>query len=113
MVYAARARPVRGRCAACARGLFTTCARGLGRGSGSVVEARFARFRRAGDALQKRHVLLMLFQGASDAVPRGCFRRRSGLRCHFRHRAGCQRHEWHIKKNKKKRSTGLEPVTMD
>ena len=62
MVYAARALPVHGPCAACARSLSATCARGLGRGSGSVVEARFARFRRAGDALQERRVLPMPFR---------------------------------------------------
>ena len=74
MVYAACARPVCGLCAACARpvrSLCTACARGLGRGSGSVVEARFARFRRASDALQERRVLPTPFRGASDAVPRG------------------------------------------
>ena len=54
-----------------AHGLFATCARGLGRSSGNVVEARFARFRRAGDALQERRVLPTPFRGASDAVPRG------------------------------------------
>ena len=62
---------MRGLCAACACGLSATCARGLGRGSGSVVEAWFARFRRAGDALQERRVLPTPFRGASDAVPRG------------------------------------------
>ncbi|WKA11932.1 hypothetical protein VitviT2T_029380 [Vitis vinifera] len=69
---AACARPVRGLCKTCARpvhDLCAACARGLGRGSGSVVEARFARFRRAGDALQERHVLPTPFRGASDAVP--------------------------------------------
>ena len=59
---AACARPVHDLCAACARGLSATCARDLGRGSGSVIEARFARFRRVGDALQERRVLPTLFQ---------------------------------------------------
>ena len=57
--------------AAGARDLCAACARGLGHGSGSVVEARFARFKRVGDALQERRVLPTPFRGASDAVPRG------------------------------------------